>query len=68
MTDELSVRSLVKAISWRVTGTVDTFMISWLVTGQPVIALSISAIEVLTKIVLFWIHERMWNRIHWGRR
>jgi uncharacterized membrane protein len=60
-------RSLVKAITWRATGTLDTFLISWLITGQPLIAASISAIEVLTKIVLFWFHERVWNRVKWGR-
>jgi uncharacterized membrane protein len=62
------VRSFAKAVSWRVTGTVDTFLIAWLITGQPVIALSISAVEVLTKIILFWFHERVWNRIGWGRQ
>ena len=62
------VRSLAKAVSWRVTGTIDTFLISWLITGQPVVALSISAVEVLTKIGLFWFHERIWNKITWGRK
>jgi uncharacterized membrane protein len=61
-------RSLAKAVSWRITGTVDTFLISWLITGQPIIALSISAVEVLTKIALFWSHERLWNRITWGKQ
>jgi len=66
MSDQ-SKRSLAKAVSWRVTGTIDTFIISWLITGQPVIAASISAVEVLTKVGLFWFHERVWNRISWGR-
>lgn len=61
-----SKRSLAKAVSWRITGTIDTFLISWLITGQPIIALSISAVEVLTKVGLFWAHERVWNRIIWG--
>ena len=60
-------RSFAKAVSWRVTGTIDTFLISWLVTGQPIIALSISAVEVLTKVGLFWVHERVWNKISWGK-
>jgi uncharacterized membrane protein len=62
-----SQRSLVKAVSWRATGTIDTFLISWLITGQPIIAASISAIEILTKIGLYWGHERIWNKIKWGR-
>jgi uncharacterized membrane protein len=66
MSDQ-SQRSLAKAVSWRATGTIDTFLISWLITGQPIIAASISAIEILTKIGLYWGHERIWNKIKWGR-
>lgn len=62
-----NTRSLTKAVTWRITGTVDTFLISWLITGQPIIALSISAVEVLTKVGLFWAHERVWNKISWGK-
>ena len=61
------VRSLAKAVSWRVTGTVDTFVISWIVTGQILLASGIAFTEIMTKIVLFWLHERVWNRIAWGR-
>ena len=65
---ETSVRSLAKAISWRITGTLDTFLISWLVTGEILIASTIAFTEVITKIILFWAHERVWNRISWGRK
>jgi uncharacterized membrane protein len=65
--NDSNARSIAKAITWRITGTIDTFLISWLITGQPVIALSISAVEVLTKIGLFWFHERIWNRVKWGQ-
>ena len=61
-------RSLLKAISWRVTGSVDTFVISWIVTGHPILALTISGIEVFTKIFLFYLHERIWHRIRWGKK
>ena len=60
-------RSLAKAISWRITGTVDTFLISWLITGELALAGGIAATEVVTKIVLYWLHERAWNRVSWGR-
>lgn len=60
-------RSLAKAISWRVAGTVDTIVISWIITGQFTIAISIGFVEVFTKIVLFYLHERVWNRIKFGR-
>jgi hypothetical protein len=60
-------RSLAKAVTWRITGTLDTFIISWLITGQLHLAGSIALTEVMTKICIFWIHERIWNRINWGR-
>jgi uncharacterized membrane protein len=60
-------RSALKAISWRVIGTVDTFLLSWLITKEPVIAASIASFEVLTKTVLYYAHERGWNRVRWGR-
>lgn len=61
------IRSLIKAISWRITGTIDTFLISWAITGQPLIASGIALTEILTKITLFWLHERVWDGIRWGR-
>ena len=64
---EQNRRSLAKAISWRITGTVDTFLISWLITGELALAGGIAATEVVTKIVLYWLHERAWNRVSWGR-
>jgi uncharacterized membrane protein len=60
-------RSLAKAISWRVTGTADTFIISWLITGELALAGGIALTEVVTKIVLFWLHERVWNKVSWGK-
>jgi uncharacterized membrane protein len=59
-------RSLIKAISWRAVGTLDTFVIAWIVTGEPLIAGTISVIEVLTKIVIYYLHERVWSKIKWG--
>src|ERR1051325_3738584 len=53
-------RSLVKAVSWRLTGTLDTFIISFIVTGHFKIAGSIAATELLTKIGLYYLHERAW--------
>jgi uncharacterized membrane protein len=64
---EAHSRSLLKAMSWRITGTLDTFVISFLVTGRATIAGSIAATELLTKIALYYGHERVWSAIHWGR-
>jgi uncharacterized membrane protein len=60
-------RSFVKAVSWRVTGTLDTIVVSWIITGTFKLALSIGAVEIFTKMGLYFIHERIWNRIRYGR-
>lgn len=61
-------RSAVKAITWRMTGTADTFLISLLITKKPIVAASIASLEVITKTFLYYFHERIWNRINWGRK
>ncbi|GDX48285.1 MAG: DUF2061 domain-containing protein [Bacteroidetes bacterium] len=61
-------RSIVKSISWRAVGTVDTIIISWFVTGKPTLALSIGAVELVTKMVLYTIHERVWEHISYGKK
>jgi uncharacterized membrane protein len=61
------VRSLAKAVSWRITGSIDTIFLSWLFTGDLSIAAAIGLTEVLTKMVLYYLHERVWNRIPLGR-
>jgi uncharacterized membrane protein len=66
MTDQPH-RSLVKAMSWRVTGTLDTMVISFLITGKLKWALSIGLVEVFTKICLYYVHERVWNTLSFGR-
>lgn len=65
--NESNKRSIAKAVSWRITGTLDTFLISWLITGEPLLATGIAATEVVTKILLYWFHERAWNKVQWGR-
>ncbi|MBI1224040.1 MAG: adenylyl-sulfate kinase [Bacteroidetes bacterium] len=60
-------RSVVKGISWRAVGTLDTTFISYLITGNPLKALSIGGIEVFTKIFLYYFHERIWQKINWGK-
>ncbi|WP_347922832.1 DUF2061 domain-containing protein [Pontimicrobium sp. SW4] len=60
-------RSLAKTISWRVIGTIDTVLISWLITGKIALALSIGTIELISKMILYFFHERAWNKIKWGK-
>jgi uncharacterized membrane protein len=60
-------RSIIKALSWRATGTVDTILISFIVTGHIKLALSIGFIELFTKIGLYYVHERVWDKLSFGR-
>lgn len=64
---EKPLRSFVKSISWRIIGTLDTVLISWLITGTLSMAFAIGSIEMLTKMVLYFFHERLWNTIKWGK-
>lgn len=64
---ESHARSVAKAVSWRATGTLDTFLISWLITGTAALAGGIAATEVATKVALFYLHERAWTLVRWGR-
>ena len=64
---EKHYRSVVKAISWRIMGTMDTIVVSFLVTGRIKLALSIGLVELFTKIVFYYVHERAWNKIPLGR-
>jgi uncharacterized membrane protein len=61
------LRSFVKAVSWRLVGSLDTFMLSLLVTGKLKYAVSIASAEAVTKIILYYLHERAWRLVAWGR-
>lgn len=61
------VRSIVKAVSWRLIGTLDTLIVSYVLTGEIVLATSIASVDFVTKMILYFFHERIWNRIKWGR-
>ena len=64
---EKSYRSILKAFSWRVTGTIDTMVISYIITGSIKTAASIGFIEIFTKMTFYYIHERIWNKIKLGK-
>jgi uncharacterized membrane protein len=64
---ERPIRSIVKTLSWRTVGTLDTILISWLLIGDVALAFSIGSIELFTKMVLYFVHERVWNKIKWGK-
>lgn len=60
-------RSIAKTISWRLTGSFSTFMISYLILGSFSIASSIAIIQIIANTLLYYLHERVWNKINWGR-
>ncbi len=64
---EKPIRSVAKALSWRVIGTIDTLVISYILTGEMSIAASIASIDFITKMILYFFHERLWNLIKWGK-
>ena len=55
-------RHILKSISWRVIGTIDTMILGWVVTGNPLTGLKIGTLEVLTKMTLYFLHERIWYK------
>jgi len=59
-------RSLVKTLSWRTIATTDTILIARLLTGSWTIGLGIASIEVVTKMALYYLHERGWSASDWG--
>lgn len=65
--NETHARSVLKAASWRVIGTLDTFLISLFLTGKIELAGSIAGLELITKISWYYLHERLWAAVSWGR-
>lgn len=60
-------RSLIKAVSWRLSASTDTLLISFLITRKLHWALAISGVELFTKIILYYAHERIWDKLSFGR-
>ncbi len=61
-------RSLVKTISWRITGSGATFAIGYVISGSMGLASTIAITQLIANTILYFIHERIWNRITWGQR
>ncbi|SDN91143.1 Uncharacterized membrane protein [Methylobacterium phyllostachyos] len=64
---ETRLRSIAKAVSWRIVGSLDTLLLSYLFTGSVLIAGSIASTETVTKTVLYYLHERGWTLVPLGR-
>ena len=59
-------RHIVKTVTWRFIGTLDTMILAWIISGDPMIGLQIGFTEVVTKMVLYYLHERVWYKINFG--
>ena len=55
-------RHVAKTITWRIIGTLDTMIIAWIITGSLEWGLAIGGIEIFTKMILYFLHERAWYR------
>lgn len=60
------VRHVLKTITWRLIGTLDTIILSWWITGDASVGLAIGGIEVVSKLILYYLHERAWYRTNYG--
>ncbi|WP_461534430.1 DUF2061 domain-containing protein [Sinomicrobium sp.] len=59
-------RHLLKTVSWRMVGTIDTMILAWIITGSPTTGMKIGLAEILTKMLLYYLHERAWYKIDYG--
>ncbi len=64
---ETSKRSIVKTVTWRLTGSGATFLIAYLMTGNFAVAGVIGITQMISNTILYYIHERIWNKIKWER-
>ena len=59
-------RHLLKTITWRVLGTLDTLLLAWIISGNIVIGIKIGSIEIITKMILYYLHEKVWYKFDYG--
>lgn len=64
MKDSSRKRHIAKAITWRLVGTLDTFILSWIITGNPFTGMKIGIAEIITKMLLYYFHERIWFNVN----
>ncbi len=61
-----NTRHLIKTFTWRVIGSITTLLIAWILTGNPLTGVKIGIVETLTKMILYYIHEKVWYRLNYG--
>ena len=67
MSIELKKRTVIKTLTWRITASLTTFLIAWILTGDLLIGISIGSVEAIAKIFLYYFHERIWNNKSWAK-
>ncbi|MFH1590505.1 MAG: DUF2061 domain-containing protein [archaeon] len=60
-------RSIAKAITWRLTASLTTATVTFVLTGDFMLSIGVGSIAGLIKLFLYYIHERVWNRVRWGK-
>ena len=65
---EAHKRTVAKAICWRIIATLTTMIIVFLFTRKFILTLGVGAVEVTAKILFYYLHERIWNRVSWGKK
>ena len=65
MSVDTKKRTMAKTITWRITASLTTFLIAWMLTGDILVGASIGSIEAIAKIFLYYFHERIWTNISW---
>jgi uncharacterized membrane protein len=66
--NESKRRSILKAVSWRIFASIDTFLIACLISGSVSTSSWIAGIEAFTKVFLYYFHERLWNKVSWAKK
>ena len=61
-------RTLVKTITWRITGSTSAVIIAYVITGSIAVSGTIGVVHLIANTLLYWLHERLWTRVRWGQR
>ncbi len=67
MTNDTKTRTILKALSWRMLGTATTIVVAWVITGEIKVAAGLGITDALIKLVLYYLHERVWLHVWFGR-
>jgi uncharacterized membrane protein len=65
---ERAFRSLGKVVTWRIAVTITNFIGGWLASGNPWVGLGVVSFALVVNSILYYFHERIWNRIDWGKK